>query len=105
MSQTERGILLYNCNPRRSSFFSHSENQIEKVKISTIPGEFGQKIKDLYSDEVIFESGEFRTNIRAESRYTLDSPSSFILDRLAARSVKQEHQTLIENLIKEVNAN
>lgn len=42
------------------------------------------------------------TEIFAESRYTLDTIWSFILDRLAASTVEQELETTIENLVFEV---
>lgn len=49
-----------------------------------------------YSKITVGDSGG--TTITAECRYTVDSMWSFLLDRMAAKSVQSELETLITNL-------
>ena len=56
--------------------------------------------EEYYSSVTVVEREE--TIITATCRYTLDSWLSFLLDRLAASTVETELETMLSNLIEEV---
>lgn len=75
--------------------FTEIENGYEYTLIEST-GLFADR-----QSKITVEKNE-ETEISAETRYTLDTIWSFILDWLAASTVHQELETTIENLVFEV---
>lgn len=75
--------------------FTEIENGYEYTLIEST-GLFAER-----QSKITVEKNE-ETEISAETRYTLDTIWSSILDRLAASTVQQELETTIENLVFEV---